>query len=385
MTTILVDLLHVTLGGGITRARNFIRRFSDFADHASLIVLKDVSLELDDARGTRTISVPIGRGRAAKRMLWQSLNIPGFMRAHRSTVYLTFGHFLPWTLPSATRSVVCVSNMAPFSPEAAAAESSIGARLRLVLLRRSIVNSARRATYVIALSDTCRRALVKAGVDAAKIHVIPNGVELLPAMRSPDDSGELDLLGIRGEYLLYVSHFYPYKNFECVLQAYAKVSPALRARYQLVLVGTPYVMPYYLQVRRAVVDLRLGDRVIVVPGLAFSKLHPVYARAAAFVFPSLVENSPNTLLEAMSHGVPVIVGRREPMPEFAGDAAEYFDPLSAEDCARVLANVLENEQLRGAMSGKSRERARRYSWDDFTANVVRLCEMARNGVPTAER
>ena len=56
-------------------------------------------------------------------------------------------------------------------------------------------------------------------------------------------------------------------------------------------------------------------------------LEGLYACAACFVCPSLSEGFGLPVLEAMRRGVPVACSNVSALPEVAGDAALYFDPL----------------------------------------------------------
>jgi len=91
-----------------------------------------------------------------------------------------------------------------------------------------------------------------------------------------------------------------------------------------------------------------------------------------FVFPSLIENSPNILLEAMAHGVPVIASAAAPMPEFGGTAIGYFDPLSVDSIRQSIEQALTDRTDRAVLASACRAQAARFTWDRFTARVVAL-------------
>jgi glycosyltransferase involved in cell wall biosynthesis len=333
--------------------------------------------------GLEVREVELGTGglaRAARRMLWETIVIPGLVRSIAGTVYLTFSHFLPLNFPRDVVSVVGVSNLAPFSAAAIRIEGSLMGRLRLRTLQFSILSSVRRASSVIALSGACRDVLVARGLNPEKIRVISNGVELVPAKCG--DRSVLRTLGLTPGYLLSVSHFYWYKNFERLVHAYGLLSADLRNRFPLVIVGKPIDADCYRHIERCIRDAGLANQVTLVPGLESEALAQLYANAALFVFPSLVENSPNIMLEAMASGLPVLAGKVAPMPEFGGKAAVYFDPFSAGDIARVITEVTADEHLRHRMRADSLSQAARFTWDNFTAQVVAVY---RNAAALASR
>ena len=377
MARILLNLLAAVDGAQITRANAFVERFAELAPHSRLLILKD-SAVLKSCEGREewdVVNVQIGRGRfkAAYRMAWECLRLPGLMRAWKCDVYLTFSHFLPWLLPERVLAIVGVSNLAPFSKEAWNEETSLLPKMKLLFLRRSIISSGRRASRVIALSDAGREILERHGVDRTKIAVIPNGVERLDIHTVASAADVRRRYRIDGPYILYVSHFHRYKNFKRLIDAYSLLPANVQRDYRMVLVGKPYVQSYFDEVAQKIEALALVDRIVVVPGLSHAELHALYKGADLFVFPSLIENSPMILLEAMANGLPVVASRIAPMPEFAGEAALYFDPFRAEDCAQVMARALSDEALLSAMREKSLVRATRFSWDAFGARVIALC------------
>jgi glycosyltransferase involved in cell wall biosynthesis len=377
---ICLNLLAAIAGGQLTRARAFLDRFHQHAPSDELIVIKEQAALVDytTVPGRFVIDVPIGLGRLKpiRRTLWENLALPKITRKHGTNIYLTFSHYLPQKIDRLIPSVVGVSNLAPFSPEAWNAESW-PMRVKMAALRRSILDSARRATRVLALSESCRDVLVERGIPDDKISVTPNGVDPNWGQVIPT-SGLTRQSGIVRPYVLYVSHFHRYKNHARLLHAYARLPGDIRNAHQLILVGKPENQSCYEEVRNLIRQLGLSDDAIVLPGLSGDRLREIYQGAALFVFPSLIENSPNILLEAMMACAPVAASSLPPMPEFGGSAAEYFDALDTESISRSIESLLRNPVQRAEMRERSRARALKYSWDKFVANVVDICQRASN-------
>jgi len=377
--TLLLDFLAARTGGQLTRARAFLGRLRDHDPDTRLHVLHaNGALDYLANRSDLTLHEAHFRppGIALRRLAWQNLHMGERLRATGAGAYLTFSHDLPLRFPSHIPAIVGVSNLAPFSPAAREAEAHWHRRLRLDMLARAIVSSARRARAVIALSEACRQTLVERGVPESRIEVIPNGVDVPEGLRDP---GARDRLlaghGIVRPYLLYVSHFYPYKNFLRLLEAWAALPASLRAAHQLVLVGQPWDRECHRSVLERAERPDLRGSVVVVPGAGGSALATLYEGARLFVFPSLVENSPNILLEALAHGLPVVATNLAPMPEFGGSAAGYFDPLDVPSIARAMLAMLEataDAPGRDRQAGLARAQAARFTWDRFTARVVAL-------------
>jgi len=379
---ICLNLLANTAGGQLTRARAFLERFDRNTHGCDLLVLKEdkVLPEYVSRFGLEIVNVKVGLGRlkAMRRMAWENLNLHSMLRKERVDVYLTFSHYLPSIFPKEIPAVVGVSNLAPFSMLARREERWM-VRTKMLLLRRSILASARRASSVIALSEACRQKLEQRGVVENTIETIPNGVDDFWSKRSDTRDAAHSVPWDR--FFLYVSHFHRYKNHRRLLSAYAQLPGTLRREIPLILVGRPYDGRYHREILAQCERLGLGDQVVINPGVDAQMLRTLYQRATLFVFPSMIENCPNILLEAMAAGAPVLASNQRPMPEFGGEAAVYFDPLDAPLLANKMEELANSRERLVHMSQRSAALARQYSWDNFVRRVLRLCTQVSETTP----
>ena len=311
---------------------------------------------------TEVIELPLisGRFQAIHRMLWESTRLGALCQARAIDVYLTFSHFLPANVTVPTR-IVGVSNLAPFS-EIALRLADPADHLRLRLLKITIIRAAKRATSVIALSKACKERLAENGVDAGKVVVISNGSDSLsdpPIVR-------------REDFMLCVSHFYTYKNFELLVKAFAALPRDVKARHPLLIVGPPIQFKYFQMIQSMVNELSPQREMQLIAGLPRDQLSALYARCAVFVFPSLVENCPNVLLEAMSAGCACLVSDAQPMPEFGGNAVSYFDPQDHNALTKLLAKVLNDAPERLRLGSLARIQVGKFTWDKFVQSVVAI-------------
>ncbi|MDF1827373.1 MAG: glycosyltransferase family 1 protein [Legionellaceae bacterium] len=84
--------------------------------------------------------------------------------------------------------------------------------------------------------------------------------------------------------------------------------------------------------------------------------------ANVFVFASSCENMPNTLVEAMAVGLPIVCSNRGPMPEVLLDAGVYFDPENFVSITRALKEIILNPELREAKAQSAKVLSEQYSW-----------------------
>ena len=69
------------------------------------------------------------------------------------------------------------------------------------------------------------------------------------------------------------------------------------------------------------------------------------------------------ILEALESGCPVICSRQGSLPEVAGDAAVYFDPLDLDSLVAIFDNLLRGELDRAGLIEKGKQQCRKFNWD----------------------
>ena len=106
----------------------------------------------------------------------------------------------------------------------------------------------------------------------------------------------------------------------------------------------------------------LGDRVIRLGFVDNTQLARLYQAASVFLFPSFEEGFGIPVLEAMSHGVPVVTSNVSSMPEVGGEAALYVDPYSAADIAQKVRQAVEDVALREDLVQRGIARAKEFTW-----------------------
>lgn len=145
------------------------------------------------------------------------------------------------------------------------------------------------ADVIIVNSEYSRRSMISEGTPAAKLKIVPLAFESpLPVLprRAPPIEGRFRVL--------YVGNISLGKGFPYFAEAAAK----LGASFEFVAAGSVRLSPSFLRVRNWPVKL-LGH-------LDAVSLASEYARARAFVFPTLSDGFGQVQVEAMAHGLPVI-------------------------------------------------------------------------------
>ena len=233
----------------------------------------------------------------------------------------------------------------------------------------------RHAAAVLVPSETTRRDLLEsyriAGLDA-KVFVVPEGVPPpVPAGPLPE--------GMEPGFILAVGTIEPRKNYPRLLAAFRQ----LRGRH-----GSP---PFIINGRPGVPQLVIagrpgwayGDtlqRIAAEPGVRYlghvdePTLSALYQSASVLAFPSLYEGFGLPLLEAMSYGLPAVVGAAGALPELALSAALPVRPDDVTAIAGALERLLADEALRKKLGEEGKRRAAGFTWDHAAKQTVEVLQ-----------
>jgi glycosyltransferase involved in cell wall biosynthesis len=230
---------------------------------------------------------------------------------------------------------------------------------------------ARRADRIIADSEFTKQQIVEhLGVSPGKVVVVYLGVSDHFRPLDPEQASRRasSLLGLDRPYLLFVGNLKPHKNVATLLRAFSRLCARRDLDHHLVILGDDRTWKAGLVKECA--ELGIGGRVLFASHVPREDLPSVYGAAQVFVLPSLIEGFGLPVLEAMACGTPVVSSRAASLPEVGGDAAEYFDPSSAEALAAALERVLRSRELQQMLRSKGLERVRLFSWEECARRTL---------------
>jgi len=107
------------------------------------------------------------------------------------------------------------------------------------------------------------------------------------------------------------------------------------------------------------------------------KLHDYYASSNIYVFPSIQENFPVVLLEAMYFGCAVITTDAHGCAEVIGNAGIKTKSGDQEEIKNALLHLVKNEDERKRLSKLGQERAKRFAWTKIAQEFLKLFEQHR--------
>jgi N-acetylgalactosamine-N,N'-diacetylbacillosaminyl-diphospho-undecaprenol 4-alpha-N-acetylgalactosaminyltransferase len=215
-----------------------------------------------------------------------------------------------------------------------------------------------KAAHVIAVSAGVADDLAgRFEVPRSRMSVIGNPVD---SDRLARMAGDAPATQLPGDYYLGVGRLVPNKNFNLLIEAFA----ASGTQASLVLLGQG---PELDRLRDRAVQLGVGDRVQFAGFL--ENPYPVMARARALVSASRAEGFPNTLIEAMSLGCPVIAtdcpsGPADVLACNAAVGAPWptgahglLVPMEHRDAMAAAIRVMDDDAARQGYAAKAARRA----------------------------
>jgi glycosyltransferase involved in cell wall biosynthesis len=215
---------------------------------------------------------------------------------------------------------------------------------------------------LLAPSQATADALVAAGAEAARVEVVEEGADHLPAGDRAAARRLLQSLGVVGEYVVTVSTLEPRKNLPRLLAAFTTARARLGESTALVVVGPAGWGPAVRPTHGAVLAGAVSDAVLAA----------LYEGARCLVYVPLVEGFGLPAVEAMQARVPVVASA---MPSTGGAALEV-DPLDPDAIAEAIVVACTDDERRDALVDAGQKRAASLRWRDAARRHVEIWEHA---------
>jgi glycosyltransferase involved in cell wall biosynthesis len=175
---------------------------------------------------------------------------------------------------------------------------------------------------------------------------------------------------IESDYLLFVGTMEPRKNLPRLLAAYRAYVGRCGIAKKLKIVGGQgwgKIDPVQL-----VANHGLEGMIEVKGKVSDTTLSALYAGAYALIMPSIYEGFGLPVVEALAHGVPVIVSRASALSEVAAAAGYTVDPMSEESICEALCTMTTERDTYNRLRSSAPLRALDYSWDRSAAVMYKL-------------
>lgn len=297
---------------------------------------------------------------------WYDIRIPAFLRRQRADVFLSPDGLC--SLRTKVPQVMVIHDLAflhfpAFLP-----------KWQQAYLAWHTPACIRKAARVVTVSEHARADILRHYPFAqGKIEVVHNAAE--PIFQPVDwavRQQAMDRFADGCAYFVVVGSIHPRKNLINLLKGFSIFKKRQRSNMKLVITGR--LAWQHGDFEEMLSRYAYRSDVRLTGYLPSAEMPLVVGGAYALVYPSLWEGFGIPVLEAMQSGVPVLCSDNSAMPEVAGEAALFFDPLQPEDIALQLSRVYKDEPGRSVMIRRGLERASAFRWED---SALRVSEILR--------
>ncbi|EKD46332.1 MAG: group 1 glycosyl transferase [uncultured bacterium] len=238
--------------------------------------------------------------------------------------------------------------------------------------RLTVGRAVKKAKKVIAISENTKRDLIKLfSLPPEKVAVIYLAADesFKPGIDEFKLISAREKYNLPEKYFLFVSTLEPRKNVVRLIEAYNLARGQNSNFPKLVITGKKGW--YYQEIFQTVEKLRLSDSVQFTAYVNQEDLPALYSQSLAYLFPSLYEGFGITILEAMACGVPVLTSYASSLPEVAGSAAWYCDPLNTDQIATGIKELYQNENLRHTLIDNGLKQAQKFSFSKMAKETLK--------------
>jgi len=201
----------------------------------------------------------------------------------------------------------------------------------------------------------------------APLRIIPNG---LSADRSAHP-------GAKRQLVLVVARLFPRKGVQYFVDAVGELPAA--TQWEFVVAGDgPYLAALQQRAHAS------GARISFVGFKDRMEIDALYDAAAIFVFPSIQENFPMVLLEAMAAGCAIITTDADGCADVIGDAGVIVRKADASGLRDALVALLPDSARREELGSRAQVRVEQYRWPAIAAQYRAVFAEARRPLPTEQ-
>lgn len=360
---ICLDLRYRVKGGVSTYISNLVPHIlkQDTKNEYGIIRYSDQSFDFEN----RVKFVIISSMKSdIKDLIWTNFTLPKLLKNNSVDVL----HGMKWTGPLLLSIPIIFTahgNTADWQP------TNLKTKVYIDLYHHPAI---KRVQKIIAISRYIKGYLTDLlNIPDERIDVIYNGIR--PKFFPVSDSEWTQIkrkYGISKRYLICVGNINEVKNHITAVKTIHLLASDFDL--QLVIVGRTG-SSYYHQLEGLVQELGLDERVLMPGFLTGLELFAITKNSFLMLFPSFTEGFPIAMLEAMAEGIPVIAAEQGGMIE-AGEGCAAFvkSPLDFQGFAAQVRLFLESEELYKVTQEKSKEMAKKYTWETSAKQHIEIYE-----------
>ncbi|MCH8193512.1 MAG: glycosyltransferase family 4 protein [Planctomycetes bacterium] len=210
---------------------------------------------------------------------------------------------------------------------------------------------ARRIPLITSPSEYLKRSILQACAQA-NVVVVPNGIAIDQFPPLP-----------KTKHILMCSRLFAFKGFQHVIEAVRD----LDCDWTLNIIGEG---PYLSELKAAARGARMPIYFHGWLEKASAEFRRLHAQSSLFVFPSLAENFPTVLLDAMSARMAIISSSAGGCPEVVGEAGLLVQPGDVAGFRDAIVRLIDSPSERARLAQAAFDRAAQFSWDHVSQTFL---------------
>lgn len=238
-----------------------------------------------------------------------------------------------------------------------------------VYLMESLIPWCYRHTNFATLSDSSKQDLIKMGIKADRITVIPPGIDL--QIYCPDWTKKEKNL------ILHAGRLKRYKSVDHLLSATYRLSQK-RKDFKVVIIGDGDDLPRLKNLSK---QLKIEDYITFTGYLAENEKLGYYQQATVLVENSIKEGWGMIVIEANACGTPVVAARSPGLKDAVLDQKTglLYDYGNIDQLVEKIEILLDNKELNRTMAENGIKWAKNFSWDNAAQEMMKIIEKTLTG------
>ena len=345
MRKLAIDLTYQPTGGTLAQIIQVITNIDsyDFDKVVFYLTQENTNLFKDNSNNKIVLKyVSFSNQSIILRAIWAQMVLPFLLILHRVDVLFCPGNISP--ILNSKKKAQWIGTIGPFE-SGFISFFSFKNKIILIVTKYLMIFSSFTSDMVIFESNYTRDLFLKNyRQKIKKSSVIHIGND---TFFKPVDTYNSDALSQNKHknFILTVSHLYPYKNIELLIESFYNLQ--LQEKGICILVAGAFSdEAYFNKLNLMINKFGISEYIIFLGRLESEDLRELYSQCKIFVFTSPYENFAYTLVEAMSCAAPIIATNTTAMPETCGNAALYFSPNSEKELSSCITTFLNDEKIR---------------------------------------
>ena len=174
------------------------------------------------------------------------------------------------------------------------------------------------------------------------------------------------------EYFVSSGQVHPGSNLINLLKAFSAFKKRQKSGMRLLIASDSKILDKEFVL--ALKTFKFRDDVKILEDLTGDEHSKIVASAWGAVHIPLVDNFGSSLFNVMKCEVPIVTSSTGFMPEIAGDAALFADPLNFKEIAVQMMLLFKDEKLRINLIEKGKKHLEYYNWDYTADNILKAIQ-----------